>query len=70
MPLYLFKCNLCNQEKEYIKSFDTKQFPHENCEGTMEKQMSFKFNGLGLPNGFSSTRTGTKEQRGFDVNKL
>lgn len=57
MPIYAFKCPTCGTQKEEIVKMGTTKTTCEKCGGESEKQLSMRFHGHGLPNGFSSNRS-------------
>lgn len=63
MPFYEFKCRECNKTQEKLVKMDTKEIACDCSENAvMERQFSGKFNGHGLPNGFSATRSKSRSK--------
>lgn len=60
MPLYSFKCDNCQLEKDYLVTFETKEVACKECGETAKKQPSYKFAAHGLPNGHNTRRGGIK----------
>jgi hypothetical protein len=58
MPFFDFKCSECEFVGEYlVKSIEVKEVPCKLCAAPSFYKNSFKVNAIGLPNGFSSTRS-------------
>jgi putative FmdB family regulatory protein len=57
MPFYSFKCEKCNEVKDELVSAGTESTTCTTCGTQTVKQPSFRFSAHGLPNGFASTRS-------------
>jgi putative FmdB family regulatory protein len=57
MPFYTFKCPKCNVTADELVRMGTESTKCAECGEDTVKQPSFKTFALGLPNGFASTRS-------------
>lgn len=55
MPIFAFKCDSCEVDREVITKYGVEEVPCE-CGGTSRKQPSYKSVALGLPNGHIGIR--------------
>lgn len=62
MPFYTFKCPKCDITKDELVKMGTTETVCETCGSKTEKQLSMRFNGHGLPNGFSATRSQSRDK--------
>jgi putative FmdB family regulatory protein len=62
MPFYTFACAKCGTQKDELVPMGTQSTTCAECGEPTVKQPSFKFNGHGLPNGFSSTRSQSRKE--------
>lgn len=60
MPIYTFKCEKCNVEREEIVRIGTESTDCPTCGAPTVKLPSFRFNAHGLPNGFSANRSNSR----------
>lgn len=63
MPFYEFLCSECGHRADYIVKMGARETECAKCGEIAHYQMSFKSVATNLPNGFSMTRTGTKQDQ-------
>lgn len=57
MPLYTFKCDKCQAQRDYLTTYGTKVVKCVECEGEAHYQPSYMSNATGLPNGSAANRS-------------
>lgn len=61
MPLYSYECNLCFKNEERLTTYAERNSQTcKVCGNAMVFKPTNRFNATNLPNGFSSTRNGTR----------
>jgi putative FmdB family regulatory protein len=62
MPFYTFLCEKCNATKDELVPMGTESTVCKECGESTVKKPSFRFNGHGLPNGFSMNRSASRKE--------